>query len=658
MQSFDPRPPVAGPRVSLRRGRYVSGSVASDRIAALAGLLTALFVGLASYVAVIVAMPPVLADLDVKSSDVAATVAQSVAADLSRAVGLGIPLGAMRGVDDYLSEILGFAPEVDGIAILDRQERLLFSSRSGDALLDRPHARAPIMAPAGGTGEGEGGTEDGEGAAIGSVIAQASSATHAGVMRAIAASAATVALLAGILVGLAVRIVRLERVDLPTVRTAAMLHAAARGHFVIRGLTPAGVLPPVADALARAVTPIQLTYRRIQALVEEIKAVDGSAAVRQRVGDALGALEGLRLETRRGRLRHIGLVWWPAAALTVIAATRPLIANFAYDRIGNDPFAEVAVAFAVTAETIGAILGVILATLLAGRWSKPATFAAMLMAAAAYAAVYVIRDYRVFTATVTFAAFCGWFAVWSVLATEGAGRRLPWRGAIVLLGAAAAGPMIGGLLAEAEGRRAAFATLGVLAALLAVASTAGAPRLPQRRRPVPPALRLSPADVLALLAASLALFAWADVSLAGTVLRERYAEMALNFGLAGAASFVPVLLRWRLPAPAGGLVAAAAVLAGAGLVPAAAAVGVDVLQPAVSVLAGLGFGIVAFALGARAFVPSSAIAIGVGGVAAGALHAADMVQPGAGLALAAIAATALAGLAVLAAITHALGWAR
>ncbi len=294
--------------------------------------------------------------------------------------------------------------------------------------------------------------------------------------------------------------------------------------------------------------------------------------------------------------------------------------------------------------------------MLGGRWSKPVTFTALMLSAVAFGMVYFVRDYRVFTAVTTFASFTGWLAVWTVLQAAGAGRRRPWRGALVLLAAAAIGPVIGALLAEAEGRRAAFATLGAMAAVLAILSTAGAPRLRQAGRPP----SLSGAEMMALVAASLAVFAWADLHLSATLLRERYAVLGLNFGLCGAAAFVPYLLRLRLPAPAGAVVAAAAVLIGGGLVavPALDGLGADLGHGLTSAAAGVGFGLVTFSLGGRAFIASAAIAIGVGGLGAGALHAAAMVVPGAGFALGAIAAAALAGLSVLAALTRALGWYR
>ncbi|UOM32910.1 hypothetical protein [Acuticoccus sp. I52.16.1] len=629
----------------MRRSRgYVSGSVASDWLCAFVGALAALVVGLGTYGAILLAMPPALDDVEQNSLAVANTVAQSVGADIRSAVSLGIPIEEMRGVHDYLAEVLGFAPEVEEIAILDRQERLLFSSDPApDSVLDGPHVRAPVLDPASET-------------VIGTVIVHASTETGRAVARGVLVVSVLVALLSGLVVAVWLRIVRLERLDLPTVRTAATLRSAGRGHFIERGLTPSGLLTPLVDALARAVTPIQLTHRRIQTLADEIRAVDGSAAVRQRAAEATAAMQDLSLERRRGRMRTIGFVWWPAAALTVLMGTRPLVANFAYDRIGDDPYAAVSVALAVTAGAVGAILGVLVALAVGGRLSKPVTFAAMVASAVAFAAVYFVRDYRTFIALAAFANFTGWLAVWTVLQATGAGRRLPWRGGLILLAAAAIGPILGALLAEAEGRRAAFATLGALAAVLAVLSTTGAPRLRQATRP--PAL--TGAEAMALAAVSLAVFAWIDVNLAGWVLRERYAMLGLNFGVCGVAAFVPYLTRVRVPAAAGAVLAAAAVLVGGGVValPYLDLPGPDMRFLATSTLAGLGFGMVTYALGARAFVPSAAVAIGIGGIVAGAPQAAALVVPGAGFALSAIAAAALAGLAILATITRALGWYR
>lgn len=619
----------------LNSRRYLSGSVASDWMCALVGAVTALIVAVAAYSAGHLAIKYSLQDLAQEAEQAALTIAQSVADDFGKAVALGIPLDQMRDVGSYLEEILADAPEIEGIVVLSAHEEPLFSSRPDAGSIVGPHARAPILVAT-------------DAALVGTVRAHASSTMRDAVERTVLLAGMVIALLAGLVVAVAMRVTRLERVDLPMVRSVAALNGAARGHFVERGLGDSGLLPPIADALARAMTPIQLTHRRIRTLVEEIKAVDGSTPVRQRVGAVVANLDGVLIEQRPAPRRALGNVWWPVAALTLVMAARPLIGNFAYDRIGDGPWADTVAAIGCTASAAGAGLGILAAMALAGRWSKLVSFFAMLVLAAAFAGIYQIRDYRLFALTIALANFAGWLAVWTVLYAEGAGRRRPWRAALVLLAAAAMGPMAGGLLAEAEGRRAAFATLGAFAVLVAFASLAGAPR---PRRAARSSARLAPAEALALVAVAGAAVAWCDVSLAADVLRERYAAMALAFGLCGVVAFVPYVLRLRAPAWVGAALAAVTLVLATGLagLPQPAALGPDLRLGLVSATLGLAFGLVCFSLGARAFTAKSALLMTLGAALAAALHVAEASTAGGGLMLAALAVAGLAGLSVLAA---------
>lgn len=615
----------------LNSRRYLSGSVASDWMCALVGAITALIVAVAAMAAGHLAIDASLDDLAQEADDAALTIAQSVAVDIGKAVALGIPLEEMRDVGPYLEEIMADAPEIAGIVVLSANEEPLFSSRPDATTIVGPHTRAPIVpAP--------------DAAVVGTVRAHSSTIMRDAAERSVLCVGLVMALLAGLFVAIAMRVARLEQVDLPMVRTVAALNAAGRGHFVERGLGRSGLLPAVADALARAITPLQLTNRRIRTLVDEIKAVDGSTPVRQRVAAIVAPLDGELIEHRPAPRRTLGNIWWPIAALALVMAARPLIGNFAYDRIGYGPWAETVVAIGCGAAAAGAGLGILAAMTLAGRWSKLVSALAMLVVAGAFASVYQIRDYRVFALTIMVANFAGWLAVWTVLYAEGAGRRRPWRAALVLLAAAAIGPMVGGLLAEAEGRRAAFATLGAVALLLGFAALTEAPRL---RRVVRSPARLRPTEALALVAVSAAAFAWCDISLAAGVLRERYSAMALAFGLCGVAAFVPYVLRLRLPAWIGAAVASAG-LGGAGF--GLAAPGADGLIFAISAALGLGFGLVSFRLGARAFTARSALLLALGALLAAAFHFAATVSAGGGLVLGTLAVAVLALLSALAAM--------
>lgn len=625
---------------SMRRSRRsASGSAISDRASALLGLFVTLVVGGAAALACWIALPIAILDVDSKSNDVAAAIAQLIADDFDRAVDVGIPLAEMRGVEAYLVQILSHSPEIRSVSIRDSQERVLFTTRGAETGIEAPHARAPIVSAA----EGD--------AVVGTVVVHASGAAHRSAQRAIVAAVAATALLAGLVVAFIFRVVRLERADLPKVRTVAALRAIGRGRFTTGAAPQGDVLRNVADAANRITAMIHLTHRRIQALADEIRAVDGSGETRARLTAITGRMAGLQFARRRRRAQATGAVWWPVLVLTVLMASRPLVANFAYDRIGDDPFADLSISVAVAAQALGAMLGLALALACGGRWSKLATFVATLITAVSLGAVYLIRDYLVFAGVIALANAAAWFGVWTVLQSVGAARRAPWRAALILLAAGAIGPLLGSLLAEAEGRRLAFAIIGAATLVVALLSLSDAPRRPRPFR-TPTPVRAS--EALALVAASLAASGWLDVHLAGVELREQYAFIGLNFGLCGVATLIPIIAQVRLPAAVGAALAALAMLAAAdaGDVPLLRELPGDALHLLTSALVGLGFGIVVHALGARGLVPVTGFCLAVGVLLAGGLNALSLLDGGTGFPSTALAATALAALAVAAGLAR------
>lgn len=598
---------------------------ASNLVAATVGALVAALVFAVASAALLPRIDVAFGTLEAASEDVALAVARAVAGDVSRAVDLGIPLEEMRGVEPYLEEVVAANPAIAAVGIAGPSGTVLY--RSGDIA---PAGAGKVVRVALG--------EPGTGSAAGAVLVRPSGAEVTRARTHVVSATAAIALLAGLVAGVLVRIFRLERVDLPLARFVAGGRAVARGLFADFSPPPPGSpLRPLGTAAARLTSPVRRAHRRLLAVVDEVRALDTARTLAGRIEEALAPLSAYGFDRAlRARPREVGLVWWPAAALASVEAARPLAASFAADRIGADPLAAVAVAAASGADSVGGILGVGAAVALRGRLSKPVTVVAMLTAAAALAAVSIQRDAEPFVFLVGISSFAVWLAAFSVLLCEGRVARRPFQAALVLLAAWAIGPAVGALLAEAEGRRMAFATIGGIAAIVAVASAFGAARRAPRRLP---RHALSPAEAASLAATGLAVFAWMDIHLASRALLENYAALALHFALAGAAALLPFAAGARLPASAGAAVAALAV-AGPTLS--------NVPDPLATTALGIGTGLVLLALGARALTPAAVSWLLAGGVLAAALPAIGyLVQPD-DLPLSAAAAAGLAAVAVLA----------
>ncbi|MBJ3776341.1 hypothetical protein [Acuticoccus mangrovi] len=615
------------------RSSHASRAERSDLLALLVGTLVGLLALLAAFLAIERSFGNAFDDLAIKSDEVALAIGEAVAEEIEHAVALGIPLDKMRGVEPHLQAMLAANPSIAGIAILDEAEDVLYAVEPGQVFDAATHMRAPISV----------------GETRGAVLVRPSLYVVEAVREHILASALAVALLAGLAVGLALRFALLERVDLPRARFVAGGRSVARGVFADFTPPPPGPLTPLGAAAARLIGPLRRSYRRLLLVVDEVRALDTSNLLHGRIDAAMRPLRAYRfnrLFVRRIEREGAGLAW-PFLAMAAAEASRPLVANFAIDRIGDAPLSTIAAAGAVAADGLGAILGLLLALLLGGRWSKAITLFAMSAAGVALGATYFVHDAMPFALIVFVTGFGLWTAVWTVLLAEGAAARRPWRAALVFLAAGAAGPIVGSLLAEAEGRRMAFATIGVVVVIVGLASIASASRTPQRVRTrldllapsSPGALAL--AEAITLVAAAFPVFAWADIQTSGIAMRENYATIGLQFGLVGVASLLAPALAVRA-APAVGAALGALALAGACLVALPA--------PITSIAVGLGLGLTMLSLGARAFAPPAAMTIAFAMVLSAASHATTYLTGLSSIGSATLAAAVLGGASLLAAI--------
>lgn len=521
------------------------------------------------------------------SEDAAQTLADAVADDIGEAVGYGIPIERLRGVDEFLARVLEADRLISAIAILDTAEAPLFASRAFQP--NETQLRAAILL---------------DDQAVGTVVAVPSNVVGDDARHELFAAAVAVALLVGILSAVCLRIAALERVNLPQARFGASAASVARG--VIADFTP----PMLGEARgwgrngARLLEPLRRSYRSMMVLTEEVRALDTSRLMTQRIQTALMPLGRYVFDRpRTERVRAATPLWWPFAALSALFAARPLVASFAADRVGPNEVAFVAIGASLAANAIGLAAGLILARYTPRRGRNFYCFLGMGVAGTAIGITFVIRDPIEFVWAQFAAGLFGGWAVAISLKAEGAWLRAPWRGGLVLLAAFAVASPLGALVAQSVGRRGAFLAIGITCAVVGLLALAGPPRRARKNeRSRWPSARLPWPTLLSLAAVSTAITALCDIALPVFVMPDNYAVLALMTSTAGVAAFVPLALPSRRKpwfAAAGAAGAAIAVLV--------ALAGLPFLA-AVTVL-GTGAGFAIASAGARIFAPTAIAAL-------------------------------------------------
>ncbi|WMS42986.1 hypothetical protein RDV64_00875 [Acuticoccus sp. MNP-M23] len=603
--------------------RDLAGARRADRAAFVLALSVGAVVLVATLWLATIMIQPRLQRLEVASTEAAQTLASAVAEDFAEAVALGIPLPQMRGVDDYLSAVLRSDNLVSAVLVLGAEEQRLFAVPARTAV-PRPLVRAQIMV---------------DDKAVGTIIAGPSPQIAETARLHLLRSAIAMALLVGLLSGILFRIALLERLNLPQARLGAAAGAVGRGTFGEFTPPRAGAMLALGRSAGLLLAPIRREYRRLVALTDEVRALDTFGRVRTEIDDALAPLAAYSFDRpRKGRmLSSANALWWPFAALAALFTPRALVASFAADRV-DTVHVPLAIGSAVGANALGAIVGLAVAFALGGRAPKLTPLFSLLIAAAAIGVTAIVRDPYIFTALQCAAGLFGAIAVGSTFCTEGAFARLPWRAGIVLIGAAAVGPTLGALLAEAAGRRISFATVGVLTAIIALTAAAGPPRRRAARRP---RWGLPLSTALGLVSASFAVVTWIDISFSAGAMREDYAGLGYVAVVTGAAAFLPFALS--------GPPQRAFSVGGAALVVALFAAALFA-EPAllstlgVAAVVGLSFGLAVRGAGSRAFGFGGATCLAAGTLLAGALEAGKFLVPALGSTLAlAIAVAALVG---------------
>lgn len=581
------------PKSDVRR---TTEPVRGDRFAVFVGIIVGLVIAVSASATLFFIERMHHDDLAQTTERVTRSIGSAVADTVGRAVGFGIPLRDLYGVDDYLSDIIRRNPEVAAIAISDDSGETLFSVP--DEASGGPAVSVQItVGPA----------------AVGLIVVTPSRGILDEVARTLAVTVLTASLLGALLAGVIARAFAVERIDLRQGRLVGSLRALSRGGF--GDYTPVGddsPLHPLGKALARRVAPVRREARQALALADEIRSIDFDSSLGPRVDEALAPIENkIRFDaTRPADRRRIWKGWWALPLLLLGAAVHPLVPSFAFDRLDPGLAQSFEVAAAIAAQFLGSALGLLLALMSAQRAPAATVGFGALVAAACIATTALTRDPMIFVALRFCAGLGLWAALWVILMQPGFMQRRPWFWALMVL-AGLAGSGLGGLVAEALGRRGAFSAAGIAIIVLALAILAVV-----ERPKATPRLRLGfrPVELVAIAAAFAVTMTWLEIELGTSDIRYNYAELGLHFCLAAVAAAGFFVLRLRPRASIGLIIATAG--------PVLAAV-VPELSVVASLLVGFGAAMALSVGGGRVWAPDGALAAMMGGVFAALVAATD-----------------------------------
>lgn len=576
-------------------------------------------------------------------------IGRSLAERLEHALAHGIPLDRLHGVDRHFDAIAESTPSVAALALAAPGGTPLAvggrAERAGDAVFTHPVRRNGVV--------------------VAEVRAFVSPPDIGALRRRLAVSLAAAAGLCGLAggaltSGLMLRRLRAARAAL----RGEMRRPGSRSRDDAAAATASGAVRRAFAAIRAEAAPLQRARAALRDAVATVRAIDfdGSltrrmdavlAEMRDHAGRALRVADpdagAAEIRTAADRVRdgwrggRETSAWVATAALALGAAALPFVSNFAVDRewdVLGPPWWP---ALPMLAEGLCMAIGAFAARAFAsdgGRIAGFAVAAALCLAAVGTGAVYVVRDYETALALRAVAGAGLGLALGRLTmgAPAGArssrlgdgGRRDDLRAALPtwVLAAGVMGPVLGGLLGEALGRRLALLTLGSGIALAALA-TAATLRLP----PVA-AGRAAPGagsgSVMAAAAIGLALGAVFWVWLPTGPADRAYLEA----GLLAAAAGLGALAAGRSLGPRWGALAAAAGLVGAGAAPHLAAVGAldKVVQTAVLggafVLVGTGLrGVLDAAPDAPRALPAAGLGLAAGAALAGASNAFGVPAP-------------------------------
>lgn len=481
------------------------------------------------------------AELANKARATAATIAADIASDVRRAVDLGIPLHEMVGMDDYLEDVRASARDVGTVAVF-AGDIALFVSPTGDI---PPRTFEAAVAPIPG----------------GEVRVAPGIFVPNKVMRAVDVVTLAVAIFASVTAALAVRLLLWRTSDLPVMRFAMAGKAVGRGVFADHRVPAEGPMRRAIAAAARVTSVVRRSYRQALAVADEVRALDTERRYRDALDHATAPLNPFLFDRPSAPIRPVGGIGWVLVAGAFLTSRSALIATFASDRIGDEPLGSMVAGGTVAISAGAAAAGLAAGYWLAGRTPRIVPALMFVVGGVTLATQLTIRDPWPAALLEACTSFCLWAGFMALFHASGHTFRRPVAAGAVVLTLLALGPIIGALLAEAEGRRLAFATAGAVATVLGLTLTLGK-RLNRSPRSHPP---LSAIAVSTLLVTGAVKTTWLVLELPLVSTREEYARLAFNLAIAA------LLTALCIGAPGGGrkslrlasVVAALALAAGA-----------------------------------------------------------------------------------------------
>lgn len=474
-------------------------------------------------------------------------IGRSVADQLARALGYGIPLESLHGVEPYLAALVDGAPSLQGMALATLDGRTLHSAG---------HSATPS------------GTSMAFSVLVEGVPRAELVLTPAPPLVGPAIDRLWVALLANSavtgLIGAVVVLAFLRRHhDAARDRLRTQFSDARADRY--RSLPPVTETGAVARAFAAydgALDPVRNATRSLSDAVATVRAIDFDGSLSERVStltEPAGSLLAISDPDRTDRADRTeqarGAAWLLVGLLGLYATALPFVANFAIDRQSNLVPSAFWPVLPPIVEASAGLLAFVIGRRLPDWARRPAAAAGLLAVAVACAMVFGTRDYTLFLGYRVGAAAGLGVAAGAMLGAGAVRTARPWV-PTVLIAVLTVGPVVGGLLGEAFGRRAAFLTIGCAFAMASLAPLFLHPTTGGRAsRPAPPALQGRVFAVAAGMAAGGTFLVWMPIRLG----YEDYLADGLWIGLAGLAA---AAVRLRRPPVSAGLLVAGLVLTG------------------------------------------------------------------------------------------------
>jgi hypothetical protein len=431
-------------------------------ISVLAGLLVAITLGSAATLLLRAAERQSLPSIGAEIRTGAEAVGTSVAAQIQRALGYGIPVDGLTGVDDYFADIVESVPTVEALALVDDAGSVRAETRPDVTGLEFPVEIDGVVKV--------------------TVVLSPAPPLFGAAIDKLRLMLATTAILFGFMAACVMFLVLSGHVSAARTKLVMLMRRISSGAFPAPPPPPGrGPVVEAWRAYDRCIEPLRRSVTRLEDEVATVRAIDFDGSLAEQLDPILAPVAPARSLVVRetpGGTAALGnrrfATWLAIFALGTYATSIPFVANFAIDRQWAYVPAPWWPSLPWIVECIAVCAGVA-----AGSRSpsiaRPLVAAiGLLVTACAFAGVYWARDYGLFLELRALAGLGLGTSIAALVRSDGNMRsaRIPSLPAVLIVFALIDGPVFGGLLGEAIGRRAAFLAAGCLFAALALASLA------------------------------------------------------------------------------------------------------------------------------------------------------------------------------------------